>query len=225
MLDKNNRDNKNKKLTDNKIKSPSLENNFVHDLSKVNSDENDEQFKESPSSENNFFQNLSKTNLSGNNEQINPEQEKIENDANCDITLSKVFELITELQKSLIAQTSQIKDIQDKQELIINKINELSNDVKNPLPNIQQKTVRTKSRSNKYEPPIIPVAYLQEHGEDELHKTLETMTVDELKQMNKLFLNKQKKELDKIDREQMIQYLIKYAETELNRGAKFLEDR
>jgi hypothetical protein len=51
------------------------------------------------------------------------------------------------------------------------------------------------------------------------------MTDGELKQMNKLFLNKPKKELDKIDREQMIQYLIKYAETELNRGSKFLEDR
>ncbi|MBK1988416.1 hypothetical protein A0J48_012855 [Sphaerospermopsis aphanizomenoides BCCUSP55] len=227
MLDNNVQD---EKFTDdNSKKSLSSEDNGVQDSCKINSDDNNEQFKELPSSENNNSQDLSKTNLSVNNEKINPDQEKIENDVNCDVTLSHVFDLITELQKSLTAQIKdvqeQIKDIQDKQEGIIKKINELSNDVKKPLPNIQQKTVYTKSISNKYEPPIIPVAYLQEHGKDELHKKLEIMTDDELKQMNKLFLKKTKKELDKIDRDQMIQNLIKYAEIELNRGSKFLEDR
>ena len=213
------------KLTDdNNNKSLSSEDNGVQDLCKINSDENNEQSKES-SSENNNSQDLSETNFSGNNEQINPDQEKIENDANCDITLSKVFELITELQKSLTAQTSQIKDVQDKQELILKKINELNNDAKKRLPNNQQKTTSKKSRSNKCETLMIPVAYLEEYGKDELHKKLKRMTDDELKQMNKMFLNKQGKELDKIDREQMIQDVITYAETELNRGAKFSEDR
>ncbi|MBD2139324.1 hypothetical protein H6F32_17510 [Anabaena sp. FACHB-1237] len=85
--------------------------------------------------------------------------------------------------------------------------------------------MHTKSRSKKHEPTIIPVAYLQEHGKDGLNKKLEKMTVDELKQMKKHFLSKPKKELDKIDREQMIQNLITYADTELKRGSKFLEDR
>ncbi|NET01980.1 MAG: hypothetical protein F6K62_22760 [Sphaerospermopsis sp. SIO1G2] len=51
------------------------------------------------------------------------------------------------------------------------------------------------------------------------------MTDDELKQMNKLFLKKTKKELEKSDRKAMLDNLVKYAELELNRGAKFLEDR
>ncbi|TAE56522.1 MAG: hypothetical protein EAZ87_18135 [Nostocales cyanobacterium] len=227
MLDNNVQDEKS--TDDNNKTSVSSEDNSVQDVCNINSDENNEQFQKSPLSENNNSQDLSKTNLSVNNEQINPNQEKVENDTNCDITWSKVFDLITESEKSLTAQIKdvqeQIKDIQDKQEGIIQKINELSNDVKKPLPNIQPKTVRTKSRSNKYEPPIIPVEYLKEHGKDELNKKLETMTVDQLKQMNKLFLNKQKKELDKIDRNQMIQDLINYAETELKRGNKYLEDR
>ncbi|MBE9237413.1 hypothetical protein IQ227_15600 [Anabaena aphanizomenioides LEGE 00250] len=214
---------------DNHKKSLSSEDNGDQDLSKINSDEKNEEFKELQLSKNNNFQDLSQTNVSGNNEQINPEQQKIENDVNCDITLSKVFELITELQKSLTVQIKevqeQIQDIQDKQEWIIQQIDKLSNDVKNPLPNIQPKTRYTKSRSNKYEPPMIPVECLQKHGKDKLHKELEIMTDDELKQMNKHLLSKPKKELDKIDRKQMIQNLIKYAETELNRGGKFEEDR
>jgi len=219
-----------KKFTnDNNKISESSEDNGVQDLSKISSDDNNEQFKELPSSENNNSQDLSQTNLIVNHEQINPDQENIENGVNCDITLSKVFDLITELQKSLTVQIKDVqeqnKDIQDKQQWIIKKINELSNDVKKPLPNNQQRTISKKSRSNKYEPPIIPVEYLEEHGKDELHKKLETMTDDQLKEMNRLFLNKQRKELDKIVRKQMIQDLINYAEAELKRGDTYLKDR
>lgn len=194
-------------------------------------DENltDDNNKKLLSSEDNGVQDLSNTNSIGNNEQVNASKQNTKDDANSNDHLFKTIDLIKKSQEYLIAQ---IKDIQEKEELIIERISELSkdiNDLKKSLPNIYQKTVNTKhgqsTRSNKYEPSIIPVKYLQEHGKDKLYNELEIMTDDELKQMNKLFLKKTKKELEKIDRKTMLEDLVKYAETELNRGSKFLEDR
>lgn len=172
--------------------------------------------------------------LEENNNQVNIEnlqetQQDCKNlEMNQDILLKEI-QLIKNKQEVLITQINEIKD---NQKLIINTINELKNDIKNikkDSSDVHKRTVSTKRNqsriSKKYEPSIIPVAFLQEKGKESLLEKLEIMTDDELKQMNQLFLKKTKKELEKIDRQTMIEYLMNYAERELNRGSKFLEDR
>ncbi|MGA9378856.1 MAG: hypothetical protein WBV73_08820, partial [Phormidium sp.] len=91
------------------------------------------------------------------------------------------------------------------------------------IPSSRSNSRRTRAK----EPPIKPVEYLGENGNEKLHKELEKLTNDQLTNIIRFYKLKKAKDIKAIQtqREEMIKEIMKYAERELNRGSVFLKDR
>jgi hypothetical protein len=149
-------------------------------------------------------------------------------------------ETITESNEAIAAELSPAKSendelqehflrLEEKLEEKLEKVLQKVDEIKKELVELKQSlapSTRSKSRRvQAAEPPINPVQYLHENGNEKLQEELETMTNDQLTKIIRFYTIKKAKDVKSIPREEMKIEIVKYAEQKLNRGSVFLKDR